>query len=143
MRTLALSYGADTVWGEEIIDRAIVKTRRHVNLMLGTVDYVNANGRSAVFQTCPAEHGRMVFQIGTSNAVTALAAAQYVERDVAAIDINMASGCPKRFSTQDGMGAALMVAPESAADIVATLRRNLAVPVTAKMRLLASEHDVR
>lgn len=41
---------------------------------------------------------------------------QHVERDVAAFDINM--GCPKRFSLQGGMGAALLKKPEVAADIV-------------------------
>lgn len=41
---------------------------------------------------------------------------QHVERDVAAVDINM--GCPKRFSLQGGMGAALLKRPEVAADIV-------------------------
>lgn len=42
--------------------------------------------------------------------------AQHVERDVAAVDINM--GCPKRFSLQGGMGAALLKKPEIAADII-------------------------
>lgn len=41
---------------------------------------------------------------------------QHVERDVAAVDINM--GCPKRFSLQGGMGAALLQKPEVAADII-------------------------
>lgn len=42
--------------------------------------------------------------------------AQHVERDVAAVDVNM--GCPKRFSLQGAMGAALLKRPEIAADIV-------------------------
>lgn len=41
---------------------------------------------------------------------------QHVERDVAAVDVNM--GCPKRFSLQGAMGAALLKRPEIAADIV-------------------------
>lgn len=41
---------------------------------------------------------------------------QHVERDVAAVDVNM--GCPKRFSLQGGMGAALLKRPDVAADIV-------------------------
>lgn len=53
-------------------------------------------------------------------------------KDVAAIDVNM--GCPKHFSVQGGMGAALLHKPEIAADIIATLRRNLNVPVSCKIR---------
>ncbi|CAM9388132.1 unnamed protein product, partial [Choristocarpus tenellus] len=77
--------------------------------------------------------------LGTADAVSALKAAQHVERDVAAVDVNM--GCPKRFSLQGGMGAALLKKPEVAADIIGTLRRNLSVPVTSKIRLLDNAED--
>ena len=40
LRLLALEYGADTVFTEEIIDFGIMKTTRLVNDVLGTVDYV-------------------------------------------------------------------------------------------------------
>lgn len=84
--------------------------------------------------------------------------------DVAAIDINM--GCPKSFSVSGGMGAALLSKPELIHDvcliiyccfdctfavflnpsflkiqILTTLRRNLSLPVTCKIRLLKSPHD--
>jgi tRNA-dihydrouridine synthase 2 len=95
-RLLALEYGADTVWGEEVVDRRMSSTTRIVNERLGTIDYVNGN--SLAFRTCAQERDRVIFQIGSSSAAFALAAAQLVERDVAAIDLNM--GCPKRFSTQ-------------------------------------------
>jgi tRNA-dihydrouridine synthase 2 len=36
-------------------------------------------------------------------------------QDVASIDINM--GCPKHFSIQGGMGAALLKKPELACDV--------------------------
>lgn len=81
----------------------------------------------------------MVFQMGTSNAVRALTAAQLVCNDVAAIDINM--GCPKSFSLSGGMGAALLTNPELIHDILTTLKRNLDIPVTCKIRLLKSSQD--
>ncbi|CBN80498.1 conserved unknown protein [Ectocarpus siliculosus] len=137
-RALALRYGADTVFTEEVIDRRVVNAVRTENPVLGTVDYVEKRGKKGIatpFQTCPAlERGRLVYQIGTGDATNALRAAQHVERDVAAVDINM--GCPKRFSLQGGMGAALLKQPQVAADIVGTLRRNLSVPVSVKIRLL-------
>ncbi|KAG5180339.1 hypothetical protein JKP88DRAFT_152987, partial [Tribonema minus] len=133
LRLLALQYGADTVWGEELVDRRVSAAVRHVNHHLGTIDYVN-NGKSVAFRTCDAERGRVVFQLGTSDAARARAAAEAVARDVAAVDVNM--GCPKRFSIQGGMGAALLTNPDVACDIIATLRRALPVPVTAKIRLL-------
>lgn len=77
--------------------------------------------------------------MGTSDAVRALAAAQIVCKDVAAVDINM--GCPKSFSISGGMGAALLAKPELIHDILTTLKRNLDIPVTCKIRLLNSSVD--
>ena len=40
LRLLALEYGADTVFTEEIIDHGFLQTTRVVNDVLGTVDYI-------------------------------------------------------------------------------------------------------
>ena len=62
-------------------------------------------------------------------------------KDVKAIDINM--GCPLKFSTTSGAGAALLKKPETIRDILTTLRRNLPceVGVTCKIRLLDSVQE--
>lgn len=46
--------------------------------VLGTVDYVTPDGRTILFRTADVEKGRLVFQLGTANATTALQAAQKV-----------------------------------------------------------------
>ncbi|XP_065028968.1 uncharacterized protein LOC135652148 isoform X2 [Musa acuminata AAA Group] len=114
----------------------MVKCERRVNEFLGTTDFVEKGTSNVVFRTCHEERNRVVFQMGTSDAVRALTAAQIVCKDVAAIDINM--GCPKSFSISGGMGAALLSKPELIHDILTTLRRNLDTTVTCKVRLLAS-----
>ncbi|XP_077234023.1 aldolase-type TIM barrel family protein isoform X2 [Tasmannia lanceolata] len=106
---------------------------------LGTTDFVEKGTGAVVFRTCYEERHRVVFQMGTSNAVRALTAAQLVCKDVAAIDINM--GCPKSFSISGGMGAALLAKPELIHDILTTLKRNLDTSVTCKIRLLKSSQD--
>ncbi|TMW55201.1 hypothetical protein Poli38472_013092 [Pythium oligandrum] len=133
LRLLSLRYGADLVYGEEIIDKRIIATTRVENAVLNTVDYVSKNGDSVVFRTCAEEKGKVVFQIGTADPILALKAAEHVAQDVASIDINM--GCPKHFSIQGGMGVALMKKPDVACDIVKTLSRNLNIPVSAKIRI--------
>lgn len=98
-RTLCLKYGADLVWGEEIIDKRIIKCTRVVNERLSTIDYnvIGERGKGNVdvliFRTCERETGKVIFQLGTSCPERALIAAKVVEKDVAGIDINM--GCPK------------------------------------------------
>ncbi|CAH9066838.1 unnamed protein product [Cuscuta europaea] len=138
-RLLAAEYGADITYGEEIIDHKLLKCERRVNDLLGTVDFVEKGTGSVVFRTCSEEKNRVVFQMGTSDAVRALSAAQMVSKDVAAVDINM--GCPKSFSISGGMGAALLTKPELIHDILTTLRRNLDTPVTCKIRLLKCSQD--
>ncbi len=76
----------------------------------GTVDYMNKDGK-AVFRTLPAiEKSRLVFQMGSASPELALQAAEMVVEDVSGFDLNC--GCPKHFSLQGGMGAALLKKPE-------------------------------
>lgn len=56
-----------------------------------------------------------------------------VENDVAAIDINM--GCPKSFSLKGGMGAALLDKPETIHHILSSLKCNLRIPISCKIRV--------
>ncbi|CAI5703779.1 unnamed protein product [Peronospora effusa] len=139
LRLVSLRYGADLVYGEEIVDKRIISAVRVPNEILNSVDFISRNGDSVVFRTCPEETEKVIFQIGTADAVLALKAAEAVARDVAAVDINM--GCPKHFSVQGGMGAALLRKPEIACDIIKTLRRNLTIPVSCKIRLLPNMKD--
>uniref|UniRef100_A0A4W3JQ27 Dihydrouridine synthase 2 n=1 Tax=Callorhinchus milii TaxID=7868 RepID=A0A4W3JQ27_CALMI len=97
MRLLALDYGADIVYCEELIDLKMMRCKRVVNEVLNTIDYVATDDR-VVFRTCEKERNHVVFQMGTADAQRALAVAQLVENDVAGIDVNM--GCPKEYSTK-------------------------------------------
>ncbi|XP_024381936.1 uncharacterized protein [Physcomitrium patens] len=133
-RMLAAEYGADITYGEEIVDHKMVRCARVVNEDLGTVDFVEKSSNEVVFRTCDEEKHRVVFQVGTSEAVRCLKAANLVAGDIAAFDVNM--GCPKSFSTSGGMGSALLSKPDVIHDILTTLKRNLNIPVTCKIRLL-------
>jgi tRNA-dihydrouridine synthase 2 len=140
MRALAVEMGASMVYSEEIVDKKIIKTLRSENVQLGTVDYSLPSAKSdsdgpIVFRTYRDE--KVVFQVGTADATLALQAANHIARDVRAFDVNM--GCPKHFSISGGMGAALLSKPDVVEDILKTLKRNLNIPVTCKIRLLDSE----
>lgn len=150
LRTLALQYGADFVYTEELVDRSISETIRVVNERLGTTDYVKDTsklsakvrrrlardgGPPLLLRIDPRrEQGRLVCQIGSGEPELALAAAMHVHKDVSSLDINM--GCPKKFSVSGGMGSALLTDPERASRILRTLATNVPRPVSAKIRLL-------
>uniref|UniRef100_A0AAQ6AMS6 DRBM domain-containing protein n=1 Tax=Amphiprion ocellaris TaxID=80972 RepID=A0AAQ6AMS6_AMPOC len=63
MRLLALDYGADVVYCEELIDIKMVQCQRVVNEVLETVDFVAPDDR-VMFRTCKREKDRVVFQMG-------------------------------------------------------------------------------
>ncbi|NXH17573.1 DUS2L synthase, partial [Bucco capensis] len=138
MRLLALDYGADIVYCEELIDIKMLQCKRVINgkyKVLETVDFVAPNER-VVFRTCEREKHCVVFQMGTADAGRALAVAKLVESDVAGIDINM--GCPKEYSTKASMGAALLSDPDKIEAILTTLVKGICKPVTCKIRILPS-----
>ncbi|KAI9145106.1 hypothetical protein BKA69DRAFT_1025258 [Paraphysoderma sedebokerense] len=138
MRLLALEYGADIVYGPEIVDKRLIGSERVVNELLGTVDYVK--GKQLNFRTIPSiEKSRLVFQLGSSDPDLALAAAKVVEPDVSAIDLNC--GCPKSFSILGGMGAALLSNPDKLCAILEKLVNNLSVDVTCKIRMLSTKEE--
>ncbi|XP_035192996.1 tRNA-dihydrouridine(20) synthase [NAD(P)+]-like [Oxyura jamaicensis] len=138
MRLLALDYGADIVYCEELIDIKMLQCKRVINEVLETVDFVAPNER-VVFRTCERERHCVVFQMGSADAERALAVAKLVESDVAGIDINM--GCPKEYSTKGGMGAALLSDPDKIESILTTLVKGICKPITCKIRILPSVED--
>ncbi|KAL0968589.1 hypothetical protein UPYG_G00268920 [Umbra pygmaea] len=138
MRLLALDYGADIVYSEELIDIKMAQCQRVVNEVLGTVDFVAPDER-VMFRTCKKETERVVLQMGTADPERALIVARLVENDVAAIDVNM--GCPKEYSTKGGMGAALLANPDQIEAILRTLVKGVSKPVTCKIRLLPTLED--
>lgn len=136
LRLTCLDYGADLVFSEELVDKKLIGCTRRAGAAPGVIEFISARDGAHVFSTCAAEAGRNVLQIGTADAALALQAVSPFARDVAAIDVNM--GCPKPFSTHCGMGQGLLSTPELAADIIGTLRRNLPIPITCKIRVLAT-----
>ncbi|KAL8762687.1 MAG: hypothetical protein Q9184_001341 [Pyrenodesmia sp. 2 TL-2023] len=154
-RLLALKYGADLVWGPETIDKSMIGTTKRINPVTSTIDYsrVSSNGgrnpsvplkENNIYRLHPTrEHGRLIFQIGTSSPSTAVEAARLVAPHVAGIDVN--AGCPKSFSTSGGMGAALLQTPDHLASILSALVMEVGdvfkIGISVKIRLLETPEE--
>ncbi|KAK4047757.1 tRNA-dihydrouridine synthase 2 [Microbotryomycetes sp. JL221] len=131
LRLVALDNGANLVWGPEIVDKAIIGTQRVVDPHSGTIRYIK--NQRQIWETHPLEKNKIIFQLGSSNLNLAVEAAKWVQQDVAGIGLNC--GCPKHFSIQAGMGAALLSEPDKLCSILEALVTNLTVPVDVKIRL--------
>ncbi len=133
MRILALKYGATKVYSPEIVDKKLIESTRVVNTLLNTIDYFDKT--NSLFLRIHKDEN-LVLQLGTACPNLALSAALKIQGDVAGIDINC--GCPKRFSIQGGMGAALLTNLDLLVKILTNLVKNLSIPVTCKLRLLTN-----
>uniref|UniRef100_A0A182Q853 DRBM domain-containing protein n=1 Tax=Anopheles farauti TaxID=69004 RepID=A0A182Q853_9DIPT len=142
MRLLALEYGADLVYTEEIVDWKLLRAERYINEVLGTIDYIDTTDGTVVFRTCTEERPKVILQIGTASVERAVAVGKLVQDDVAAIDVNM--GCPKDFSIKGGMGVALLYDLPRAKAILEALVATVQIPVTCKIRVMPDlEETVR
>lgn len=138
-RLLALDYGADIVYTEEIIDWRLLRSERIENKILKTVDFIDTTDSTLVLRVADKERGHLVLQIGTSDPDRAANVAKLVENDVDGIDVNM--GCPKSFSLKGGMGSALLTQPEKIKAILTKLVATVKIPVTCKIRILPELKD--
>lgn len=133
MRLLAAEYGAEIVFGPEIIDKALINAERIVNTRLGSIDYVKQG--KTIFRTVPElERQRLIFQLGTADSDLALKAVKVIAQDVAGVDINC--GCPKYFSVHAGMGSALLKNVPLLTSILRNLVAHSGLPISAKIRML-------
>jgi tRNA-dihydrouridine synthase 2 len=148
LRLLARAMGADVLYSEELIAQKLKKCQRIENKQLNCIQFLNNSSgnnidrsnndnQQVIFSTYSNEP--VVLQLGVSNSVDAIECGNIIANDVKAIDINC--GCPKHFSLQGGMGAALLSKPVILADILSSLKRNFNVAITCKIRLLDDLKD--
>nr|CAB3240142.1 tRNA-dihydrouridine(20) synthase [NAD(P)+]-like [Phallusia mammillata] len=132
MRLLALKYGADLVYTDEIFSQQLKHCTRTKDDRLGLVNFTC--GDFHLFQTCAAERKKVILQMGTNDPDEALEAAKLVQNDVLGIDVNF--GCPTPNAELSQTGAFLLNRPDLVVQILRKLVNNLSVPVTCKIRVL-------
>ena len=88
--------------------------------------------RKALWQTCPADRP-LIVQFCANDPALLVAAGKLVQADCDAVDINL--GCPQEVAQRGGYGAYLMEHQTLVRALVAAAARELAVPVTVKIRI--------
>ena len=135
-RELCAKNGADYVFTEEIIDRKLIWCKRVENKEMNMIDFVSVRDQNVPLRIREAEKSKLILQIGSNNPHWAVKATELVENDICGVDVNM--GCPMKFSTSGGMGAALMNDLENAKSIMIALKKRFGhkISVSCKIRVL-------
>ena len=140
-RLLALKYGADLVWGPETVDRSMIGTTKKTNPRTGCIEWSRTahDKETVLYRIDPnRESDRLIYQIGTNSPARAVEAAKLFADHVSGFDVN--AGCPKPFSTDGGMGAALLRTPDLLASILKALVEEVGkvheIGISVKIRLL-------
>eukprot|EP00624_Nannochloropsis_granulata_P006388 evm.model.NODE_47479_length_8916_cov_22.181696.1 len=81
----------------------------------------------------------LIAQFAGDNADDLVRAAEYIQHEVDAVDLNL--GCPQKIARRGHYGAFLLEEQELVVSLLAHMVRKLTVPVTAKIRLLPNERD--
>lgn len=96
----------------------------------------SASYRQNMFKPCAADRP-LVVQFCANNPDTLLKAAKYVEEHCDAVDINL--GCPQGIARKGNYGSFLLEKTDLITSMIRTLKANLKVPVTCKIRCLPTE----
>ena len=151
-RLLALSYGAKKVFTPELIDKAIICSVKSVDPETGVISFLSPDRKTVIWSTHPSEKDFLIFQLGSSDPELAAKAFRMVKEYVSEINLN--AGCPKKFSIQAGMGAALLKKPNLLISILNELGKECGtgsrrkMPLSVKLRLVTSScctagHDLQ
>jgi tRNA-dihydrouridine synthase 1 len=103
----------------------------HSRMLITQKTYKNEH-----FTTCP-EDRPLVAQLCGDDPETLLKAAQMLENEVDAIDLNF--GCPQGIARKGHYGSFLLAEPDLIIRIVETMSAGLKVPLFCKMRVLKDE----
>lgn len=117
-RTICVEKGAGLVYAEMVSDKGLLYSNKKTHDMIKVSD---------------TEHP-ISMQLFGNDPETILPAAKIIEQESNAdiLDINM--GCPVNKVVKDGSGSALLKTPEKIYDIVKSLKDNISLPVTIKIR---------
>ncbi|KAL0209367.1 hypothetical protein RCL1_007307 [Eukaryota sp. TZLM3-RCL] len=129
-RLTCYDYGADICYTEELIDYALLKSTR---TQVGDMTLMTDPNDKIVFATIPREKDKLILQIGSNDGSRASRAIEPIADVISEVGLNL--GCPVKKNRVCGIGHALSETPERAADVISTLKRNLNIPISAKIRI--------
>lgn len=129
-RTLVRRYGVGLAYTEMIHAKSFVSSEK---IRKEYVDWIDEYG-NRVEGDSP-----LIAQVAGDDPHAIVETGKYFQHSVVAIDLNL--GCPQKIAKRGNYGAYLLQDPKLVLSILTKMVKELDCPVTAKIRILTSDHD--
>ena len=141
-RLLVRSHGADVAFSQMCHARNFVNDRKYRGECIDWEDYSHSSGRKEDEEAARTLDAPHIAQLAGDDPETLVRAGKLMSANggtLAAIDLNL--GCPQKIAKKGNYGAFLLRDPPLIKRCLTAMVKGLDVPVTAKVRRLATDEE--
>lgn len=139
-RVFVRKHGVDVTFTQMVHSRNFVRDKTYRREMIDWLDYTAANGSLAAEEEARTLDRPLIVQLAGDSPEYVADAAKIIEgHGVTAIDLNL--GCPQRIAKRGHYGAYLLPEKDLIVRLLSSMVAATSIPITAKIRKLASEDD--
>jgi len=142
-RLLVRQHGADVAFSQMCHARNFVNDRKYRSECIDWDDYSHTSGRAEDEKHARALDGNHIVQLAGDDPDTLVAAGRLAlaggNKNVVALDLNL--GCPQKIAKKGNYGAYLLRDPQLIKRCLTAMVKGLDIPITAKVRRLATEEE--
>lgn len=139
-RLLVKRHGVDVAFSQMCHARNFKNDKKYRAECIDWDDYTHVSGRSEDADNAFLADTPHIMQLAGDDPETLVAAGKLVEKtNIAAIDLNL--GCPQKIAKKGNYGAYLLRDPARIKKCLTAMVKGLDVPITAKVRRLATDDE--
>lgn len=138
-RLLTRRHGADLAFSQMMHARNFVIDKKYRSDCIDWDDYTHAGGNKNLEEEARRLDKPLIVQLAGDVPETLVNAGKFLEKDVAAIDLNL--GCPQKIAKRGNYGAYLLTDPDRIVQCLEAMVKSLDCPITCKIRKLDDDNE--
>jgi tRNA-dihydrouridine synthase 4 len=138
-RVLVRKNGCDLAFSQMMQAKNLIVDKGYRKDCIDWNDYSTMNGSHALELEGQKFDRPLIVQLAGDNPDFVVQAGKYFDKDVTAIDLNL--GCPQNCAKRSNYGAYLLTQRTTILQVLTAMIKELACPITAKIRRLDSDEE--